>query len=1008
MAVAVTGIRQPRLQANLTELLTTAARDCNAVGRALPSGAAPLDPIGLRVAVPEDHIMGLKTNSNCILGGHCIYFVYMTRVWLSLIGTTLCALVAAGQVPDTLSHTIWNPSQGPQRREYQGTAVALDGTRLAVVAPGADFQRTDEGIIRFYDIADAEPNVPSAVLRNPEQSGTFGEFIAFVGRKVVFMVSRQSFTNGRIFVFDPDLGVITRLGPGLWAEPELVARSGSRIAAQVFGEPRILVFDLDSELPDEPVFDLSHASLVGVSSVEMDGDLIAVGFEFEGPPTGARPGVVRLFNLAAGNPEVPVEEIPNPIPEIERFGRSLALQGDRLAVAAGAASEQGVVHEFSLSGTEASPSRTLHGPEGTREFGKTLVHCDHGLIIASSSGPGWFARKEGEPVAFTDLPVRSLAVSGKRLAAGVPWDSSGIGSGLTATFDLSPGIPVEVQRFSTPAPANLNDFGRVLSTEGGLLAVGAPADHEASAFSGSVTLYEIPSGAQVARLFEPGTHLRARFGSALDLSARWLAVGAPGTGRVYLYDRAMIASPPTVISDPDGADPDRGFGTSLSLSGDRLVVGAPEAGSGRALVYDLGEDGATLTRTAINPGRGSEFGVSVELSDHLLLVSTDFTSETWAYDVTGTDPLVPQATLQQPLAQLDYPKLLVEGDWAITAGTRRAIPAGGRLMIFSGASGSPRYLGFRNFLAKGGSRGISGLALDGNLLALGTEAVGFFDLGDVDTVPLPEIGQVAASGALALEGGVLAVGAWAKTGNGQTGLGAVELYIPGPRLSIHLGPTVDYPELDPRETVRFRIPQGESLQRTMTLQNTGSESLHLSFGALPAGFSLVTKPREIPAGSSETLVLRFQGHESSGGDLVIHSNDLDNTPLDVRISGNIVPVGTDTDRDGLSDAVEISLAPLGFDWRWAQPELVSVLSDFAFSGGLVNQEQLRGMKVGTVLTRNGSGAFRLLLDLRRSPDLLNFHDFPLNPADVWVTEEGDLDIRFDDDEEAAFFLFEAP
>jgi hypothetical protein len=590
----------------------------------------------------------------------------------------------------------------------------------------------------------------------------------------------------------------------------------------------------------------------------------------------------------------------------------------------------------------------------------------------------------------------------------VPREASGLGSGLTAVFDLSADAPAEARRLSNPASANRNGFGEVLAVEGGLLAVGASADHEANPFSGSVTLYQFPGGAMAARLFEPDTEARAYFGGALDLGERWLVVGAPGLERIYVYDRADLSSPPLGIENPEGKDAETGFGKSLAISDDRLVAGAPRADTGKAYVYALAENRATLIRTALNPGRGSSFGTTVALSGTRLLVSTA-SSETWAYDISDADPLLPVSAVEQPDSQLGGSGPLLEGDWVVTAGTRRLPPTGTRLMIFSEASRSLRNLQFRNFISAPDTRPISGLALDGDLLAVSTDAVRFFDLEAIDTAPLPQTGEVSASGPLALANGVLAVGNSAKSGNGQALLGAVDFFVPGPRLTVRLGPGIESPELKlgPRERVWFRAPPGESLQRTFTLQNSGAATLTLTFGTLPAGFSFVTRPASLAPGASEPLVVRFQGNESSSGDLVIASNDLDKSPLALRIVGIVVSAGADADHDGLSDAVEIALEPLGFDWRRAQPELVPVLSNFAFSGGLVSQEQLRGVKVGTVLTRDRNGLFRLVLDLRRSPDLRNFHDFPLHPADVSITEEGDLDIRFEDDAEAAFFLFEA-
>jgi len=127
------------------------------------------------------------------------------------------------------------------------------------------------------------------------------------------------------------------------------------------------------------------------------------------------------------------------------------------------------------------------------------------------------------------------------------------------------------------------------------LAAGANQDN-VGAGSVSMFLNPGPNTPQTAKLVPPGLQ-RGRFGTSVSIDGNWLAVGAPlgdangvqGSGAVYLFlltgSNWVPQMPPLAAADAAGGAQ---FGFSVSLKGSTLVVGAPgdsARGSSSGSVY---------------------------------------------------------------------------------------------------------------------------------------------------------------------------------------------------------------------------------------------------------------------------------------------------------------------------------------------------------------------------------------------------------------------------------------
>ncbi|MAJ28546.1 hypothetical protein CBD41_03895 [bacterium TMED181] len=127
-------------------------------------------------------------------------------------------------------------------------------------------------------------------------------------------------------------------------------------------------------------------------------------------------------------------------------------------------------------------------------------------------------------------------------------------------------------------------LGRSVAVSGGRVFVGAIGDDGGGFLSGSVRSFKRGlSGYQLEHVFSGQSG--AEYGSSLAAEGSWLAVGASGLGYIEMWKRDRFGWVyHSLISDPAGHDGD-GFGSSLDLKDDLLIVGSP------TFLTDIGEAG---------------------------------------------------------------------------------------------------------------------------------------------------------------------------------------------------------------------------------------------------------------------------------------------------------------------------------------------------------------------------------------------------------------------------------
>jgi choice-of-anchor B domain-containing protein len=192
---------------------------------------------------------------------------------------------------------------------------------------------------------------------------------------------------------------------------------------------------------------------------------------------------------------------------------------------------------------------------------------------------------------------RAVALGANELIIGQPvnW----YGPGAVYLYRAAGGGWQEAARLFAPDSSRMDDFGRALAIDGNTLVVGAPRKREGGGVAYAFTRASANGEWRHTATIEPPSATDAReYASSLVLSGDELLIGAPGsatTGVVQQLRRVGSAwQTRATIRPPAAAAGTAMFGYALSRSGDWLLVGAPAAdsGAGRAFIARRGADGS--------------------------------------------------------------------------------------------------------------------------------------------------------------------------------------------------------------------------------------------------------------------------------------------------------------------------------------------------------------------------------------------------------------------------------
>jgi FG-GAP repeat len=329
-------------------------------------------------------------------------------------------------------------------------------------------------------------------------------------------------------------------------------------------------------------------------SVSISGNNVLIG-AYRDDTGNTNSGAAYLFDGVTGNLR---QTLLNPTPGFfDEFGRSVSISGDNVLIGARGDSSGGAAYLF--NGVTGNLQQTFLNPNPARGgFGYSVAVSGNNLLIGKPyddrgglySGAAYLYDAVTGNLLQTfrkPTPTRddsfgeSVAISGNKVLISVPHDdTAGTGSGAAYLFDGVTGNLL--QTFLNPNPANSTFFSRdAVAISGNNVLIGSSLDNTGANASGVAYLFDGATGNLLHTFLNPTPGLGAKFGSSVSISGNNVLIGAPdatttaGTqsGAAYLYDgvtgnllQTLLNPAPTGVFDQ--------FGSSVSISGNNVLIGA--------------------------------------------------------------------------------------------------------------------------------------------------------------------------------------------------------------------------------------------------------------------------------------------------------------------------------------------------------------------------------------------------------------------------------------------------
>jgi FG-GAP repeat protein len=366
----------------------------------------------------------------------------------------------------------------------------------------------------------------------------------------------------------------------------IFALSAVALAATATPAGAQLLYEDFSILPNDGVV----SNFFGFS-VASNGGRTVVG-AYGQNPAGTQSGAAYLFK--SNNGQFINKLIPNDGGPLARFGWDIAMDDGIIVVSAYRDDEQadnaGAVYLFDdLFGNQISKILPDFGFPNA-EFGYS-VDIDNGVVIVGAPLSDRFHFREG--VAYL--------------------------------FDASTGQILQTLRPDYDSRTNNTRFGWDVAIDNGMAVVSSRfVAGDTTDDDGGVWVFDVATGDLIVEIL-PTISIDSRFGFQVELGGGLLAISRPNylSGRVSIYNPMTGTRLRTI--DPDNISVWGYFGTSLSMEGSRLLIGAAADdiygnGSGSAFLYDAAT-GLQLAKFAPSAGASNEyFGQSVALNGGVVSV----------------------------------------------------------------------------------------------------------------------------------------------------------------------------------------------------------------------------------------------------------------------------------------------------------------------------------------------------------------------------------------------------
>ena len=262
------------------------------------------------------------------------------------------------------------------------------------------------------------------------------------------------------------------------------------------------------------------------------------------------------------------------------------------------------------------------------------------------------AKMKADPSEYVDYFGRSVSISGDYIVVGgdehdgVTSDNTYNGIGAAFVFKRDSDTSVRrLTKLKAHDPEYWDGFGVAVSISGDYIAVGAPFEDTTASGAGSTYIFKRNSDtniAEIAKIQAENAGAGDYFGTSVSIDGDYIVVGAPyedttesNSGSAYVFKRNSDSINDVVeIAQIQGHDAqyNDNFGTSASIDGDYIAVGAPyedttATDSGSTYIFKRNSDGSNdvdeiAKIQAINTKTDDSFGRSVSASSNHIVVGT--------------------------------------------------------------------------------------------------------------------------------------------------------------------------------------------------------------------------------------------------------------------------------------------------------------------------------------------------------------------------------------------------
>ncbi|MFG0254275.1 MAG: hypothetical protein ACF787_04150, partial [Rhodopirellula sp. JB053] len=577
---------------------------------------------------------------------------------------------------------------------YFGQSLAIDGSTVAVGAYRNSSGASESGVVYLYDLASGPtPSATTIVNPTPSAGDWFGQSLAMQDGVLAVAAQRddtQGTDTGAVYLYDLNDGDIS-------VDATLTGNGSLFFGASIALDNDVLAvgLPLDGFDPDQS-FDQQDTGAAYVYST--------AGFRAD----GSAPSFVASVRHPDADPDDGIGQ---------KSGGLVRLSEGRLFV----------------NGISISPTAPASAVLNVYALSEITASSPGDGLLGTLTNPAGIAANN---VFLSDVSVSGNRV----LIGADGDDTSEQDAGAAYLFTLaepnSTSLIESTVKIDNPDPVRRDSFGNAVAISGDSILIGAPTAGASSRdlATGRAFTFDVVEG-----IVQPGSPVTNAtpatddaFGTSIELNERWMVIGVPGeteslqsAGAIEIYDASGPS--PVLIERLESPNPSRGgfFGTSMDLDGDRLVVGQLSREHSTAFVFELSTTGATLLASLDSPdGISSGFGRSVAVSGDRVLVGDFRTGSASLFDIGGPAPVLID-TLSDPDtgSNLFGWTAAMDGD-LITIGAFRSdtdvADFAGKAHIYRVVNGEAVFIETLTSPSPSVANGYSGgLAVEGNTIAIG-------------------------------------------------------------------------------------------------------------------------------------------------------------------------------------------------------------------------------------------------------------------------------------------------